>query len=95
MEIENDGGELDDKVPDDYEPTNGSDQLVDQRSKVIVLFKPDDPVNERKADAAADNRDQDGDGFYRTVVKERLEVNVLDDWFSEIAHLAQIDKHCL
>ena len=55
---------------------------------MIVLFKPDDSVNERDADAAADNRGQDWDCFDRPIPKERLEIYIFDGRFGEIAQVA-------
>ena len=55
MDVENDRRKLDQKNEADQVPADGGDQLVDQGPKVVVLFEPDNPVDEGNCEESAEN----------------------------------------
>lgn len=55
VDVENDRRKLDQKNEADQVPADGGDQLVDQGPKVVVLFEPDNPVDEGNCEESAEN----------------------------------------
>ena len=75
VDVENDRGKLNEENEEDQVPADGGDQLVDQGPEVVVLFEPDDPVDERNGENGSEYRDQDGHSFDGSVLEDCFEAN--------------------